>query len=97
MAYGYDPDQHRRPSQRAGCRDVLVLTRVAFAVLLPPLLAIVIALMLLIAAFALLTVHPALSLLPLLPLVLAVVWLVRRDRRAQEEAERDALGDGPAP
>ncbi len=70
-----------------GCRDTLLLTRIAFSVLIPPLLAIAAVLVLVLAAFLLFTTHPLLGLLPLIPIAGALVWIARRDRR--NERDRD--------
>ena len=84
--HGYDPNAHRR-QEAGGCREALTLTRIAYAILLPPIAAILGVILLLLTAFYLLSVNPLLSPLPLLPIVLGVVWLVRRSRRAQRELE----------
>ena len=63
-----------------GCRETLLLTRIAFSVLIPPLLAVGGVLVLLIACFVLFTTHPLLGLLPLIPLAAALVWIARRER-----------------
>lgn len=54
-----------------------MLTRAAFAVLLPPVMALVGVLGALAAVLILLTVHPALALLPLAALALAVYLFAR--------------------
>ncbi|MYB40868.1 MAG: hypothetical protein F4X76_01490 [Chloroflexi bacterium] len=63
-----------------GCRETLLLTRIAFGVLIPPLLAVGAVLVLLIAGFVLFTTHPLLGLLPLIPIAAGLVWLARRER-----------------
>ena len=63
-----------------GCRDTLLLTRIAFTVLIPPLAAVAAVLGLLILCFLLFTTHPLLGLLPLIPLAAGLVWIARRDR-----------------
>ena len=63
-----------------GCRETLMLTRVAFSVLIPPLAAIAAVLVLVIVSFVLFTTHPLLVLLPLIPVAGALVWIARRDR-----------------
>ncbi len=70
----YEPP---RDEERSGCRDTLVLTRAAFAVLLPPLLAIIAVLGAVSIAVALLSVHPALALLPIGALVVGVYIFAR--------------------
>ena len=63
-----------------GCRETLLLTRIAFGVLIPPLLAIAAVLALLIVGFMLFTRHPLLALLPLIPIAAGLVWIARRER-----------------
>lgn len=63
-----------------GCRETLLLTRIAFGVLIPPLLAVGAVLVLLIAGFVLFTTHPLLGLLPLIPIAAGLVWIARRER-----------------
>ncbi len=70
-----------------GCRDTLLLTRIAFSVLIPPLLAVAGVLVLVLAAFLLFTTHPLLGLLPLIPIAGALVWIARRDRN--NDRDRD--------
>ena len=67
-------------SPPGGCRETLLLTRIAFGVLLPPLLAIAAVMVLLIVGFVLFTTHPLLGLLPLIPLGAALAWIAKRDR-----------------
>ncbi len=73
----YEPPREEEPS---GCRDTLVLTRAAFAVLLPPLLAIIAVLGAVSVAVALLSVHPALALLPIAVLAVGVYLFARWER-----------------
>ena len=91
--YGYEPEDHRQ-DEPGGCREVFVMTRIAYEVMLPPIAAILGVMFLLMAALFLLTVHPALTLIPLIPVVGGVLWIVRRDRRLQREME-DELRGGP--
>lgn len=67
------PPQEERP----GCRDVWLLTGAAFAVLLLPLLALAGALGALLGALVLFAIHPALALLPVAALALAVYLFAR--------------------
>ena len=69
-----------RGGEPGGCRETLLLTRIAFGVLIPPLLAIGAVLVLLIAGFVLFTTHPLLGLLPLIPIAAGLVWIARRER-----------------
>ena len=89
--HDYDPDRYES-SEVGGCREAFLLTRIAYGVLLPPLAVIVSVLTLIIGSFFLLAVHPALSLLPLMPLVAGGIWMARRDRRLQEELEEEIYG-----
>ena len=78
---------YQEPSggEPGGCRETLLLTRIAFGVLIPPLLAIAAVLVLLIAGFVLFTTHPLLGLLPLIPVAAALVWVARRDMGNDED------------
>ncbi len=89
--YGYDPDQQQ---QAGGCREMLLVTAVVFGVMVPVLAALLGSLGMVVAAFYLLTVHPALALLPFAPLALGVVWMVRRENRIRREME-EQLRDEP--
>lgn len=89
--YGYEPPKQE---QKPGCRDGIVLTRVAFGLLLP-LLAFGVGAMALVAlAVVLFATHWALGLLPLGAVVAGLLLLARRDRRVQREREQeiDRLG-----
>ncbi len=92
--YGYDSETHRR-DEPGGCREVFVMTRIAFEVILPPIAAIAAVLFLLVAALFLLAVHPVLALIPLIPVAGAVLWIIRRDRRLQRELEDEVRGGPP--
>ena len=63
--------------ERPGCRDAAVLTRAVFAILLPPLLAMIAVLGSIAVVIVLFTVHPALALLPVAAVALGV-WLYAR-------------------
>ena len=82
--------EHQSGSEPGGCRETLLLTRVAFSVLIPPLLAVAAVLLLLLVAFILFTTHPLLGLLPLIPIAGALVWVARRDL-GNDEADLDDL------
>lgn len=84
--YGYEPPNPMRPG---GCRETLVLIRVAFEVLTPILGAGVGALGLLALTFWLFTQHVALGLIPVALVVVGLVLLARRDKRVQEQRERE--------
>ncbi len=70
-----------------GCRETLLLTRIAFGVLIPPLLAVGAVLVLLIAGFVLFTTHPLLGLLPLIPIAAGLFWIARRERNDDRDLD----------
>ena len=61
MSY-YEP---QRPGEPGGCGEVWLLTRIALGVILPVIAVLIGVLLLLFSAFYLLTVHPALALVPI--------------------------------
>jgi len=67
------PQQDQRP----GCRDVWVLSLAMFAVILPVMFAILALLGGIVLAFVLFTVHPALALIPLAVMALAIYAFAR--------------------
>ncbi|MCH8162359.1 MAG: hypothetical protein IIB88_10760 [Chloroflexi bacterium] len=71
------PQQDQRP----GCRDVWVIALAMFAVILPVMLAMMALLGGVVLAFVLLTVHPALALIPIAVIVLAVYAFARWDQK----------------
>ena len=71
------PQQDQRP----GCRDVWVITLSVFAVILPVMLALMALLGGVVLAFVLLTVHPALALIPIAVIILAVYAFARWDQK----------------
>ena len=73
----YEPSHREEP---AGCRETWVLTRAAFAVLLPLLLALIGVLGAVVAALFLLAVHPALALVPIGVLAVGVYLFARWER-----------------
>jgi len=83
--YGYEPPS---PVRAGGCRDTLILIRVAFGVLTPIVAAGIGALGYVALTFWLFTVSVPLGLLPILAVAGAVAWLARRDRRALEDRQR---------
>ena len=73
--------QEEEPKPKpAGCRDTLVLTRVAFAVLMWPVLAILGTLVALGVIIYLFFTNPALALIPIGIVVLVLVALARWER-----------------
>jgi hypothetical protein len=65
------------PDVRPGCRDSLVLTRVAFAIVVPPVAMLTVVLVLVLATIITFTVSPPWALIPLALLVLVIVLFVR--------------------
>ncbi len=82
----------RREQQPGGCRETLLLIRIAFAVLLPALGAILGAIMLVFLVFMLFSRHPALGLIPVGIVAALLAWLAIRDRR---QRQRDIENLGP--
>ena len=73
-------DEEEPKPEPAGCRDTLVLTRVAFAVLMWPVLAILGTLVALGVIIYLFFTNPALALIPIGIVVLVLVALARWER-----------------
>ncbi len=88
--YGYEPP--RESERPGGCRDSLAILRVAFEVLLPIAVAGIGAMGFIALTVVLFTNHVLLGLIPVGLAVLAVVWLIQRDKRLQRERERDIDG-----
>jgi hypothetical protein len=63
-----------------GCRETLLLIRIAFSVLLPPMLAIAGVVVLIVVFFMLFAVHPLFGLLPFVLIGGGLYWLARRER-----------------
>ena len=72
-----------------GCRETLLLTRVAFSVIIPPLLAVVGVVVLVFVFFLLFSWHPLLGLLPIV-LVAGGLYLLARYERSHDP-DLDAL------
>jgi hypothetical protein len=90
--YGYEPPKEMRPG---GCREGLVMVRVAFEVLLPIVLAGIGAMALIALAVVLFGVHPLLGFAPIIPVIAGFWLLARRDRRLAAEQEADLERPGP--
>lgn len=88
----FNPNQQELGPGVGGCREAFLLTRIAYEVLLPPLFVIIATLSLIMGSFFLLAVHPALSLIPLMPIVAGAIWMIRRDQRVQRELEEEIFG-----
>ncbi len=67
--------------ERPGCRETLILTRAAFAVLIPIFLAMIAILGLVMVTLLLLITHSLLALVPLAALVVGIVAFARWERR----------------
>ena len=91
--YGYEPP---KPVKPGGCRDALIITRVAFAVLMPIAFAGIGALAVVAIGVVLFAYHPLLIFLPVAVVIGALMLVARRDRRLQAE-ERIRGEDGPRP
>ena len=91
--YGYEPPKAVKPG---GCRDALIITRVAFGVLMPIAFAGIGALAVVAVGVVLFAYHPLLIFLPVGLVVGALLLVARRDKRLQAEQERRAEG-GPRP
>jgi membrane protein CcdC involved in cytochrome C biogenesis len=63
-----------------GCRETLLLIRIAFSVLLPPLFAVGGAILFICLFFILISIHPLLTLIPIGCIASALYWLSRRDK-----------------
>lgn len=74
----YEPPH---PTEPGGCREVWIFTRAAFSVLFWPLMALGAVLLTIGAVFFLLAVHPALALVPIAALTLAVYLFARWEQR----------------
>jgi hypothetical protein len=68
------------PDERPGCRETVILTRAAFAVLFPFLAAMIAVLVLVMTVLLLLFTNPALALIPLAVLVAGVFAFARWER-----------------
>ena len=74
--YGHEPPSEERP----GCRETLVLTRAAFAVLIPIFAAMIAVLTLVMVTLLLLLTRPLLALLPVAALVGGIMLYARWER-----------------
>ena len=72
----YEPSRDERP----GCRETVILTRAAFAVIVPVLLVMLAVLTLVMVALLLFVTHPLLALLPVAALIGGVVLIARWER-----------------
>ena len=63
-----------------GCRETLLLIRIAFSVLLPPLFAIGGVILFVYLFFILISIHLLLALIPITCIASVLYWLARRDK-----------------
>jgi hypothetical protein len=73
--------QQEPEEEPMGCRDVFVVTRAAFGVLMWPLLALLLVMVGLGIVFYLFVIHPALALIPIGLVVLAAIAFARWEQR----------------
>lgn len=78
MSYGYQPPKQDKPGSWA---EVFAITRVAFSVLLPFLGAMIGLLAILVVTILLFARHPALALIPLIPIAVVIGYFYVRGRR----------------
>ena len=84
----YEP-QEQAPG---GCREVFLLTRIAFQILLPALGALIAVLMLVLFLFYALATHPALALIPVGLFAAMLYGIYLFDKRRHRE-RREGVGD----
>ncbi len=78
------------PEERPGCRDTLAITRAVFAVIIPPVAAMLAVLFLVMAAIIMFAMSPPLALIPLAVIVAGFVLFVRWER-GREEGNSEGL------
>jgi len=76
-----EPQREPSASGGGGCLEVWVLTRAAFGVLLWPLLAIIGFVLAVVLVLYLFTVHPALALIPVAAIAVALYLFARWEQR----------------
>jgi len=91
--YHEEPGPDHDSSSRAGCLDVLVITRVVFQVLFWPMALLFLVVLDVAAAMYLFAYHPALALIPV-GVTAVAVWLLARwdQRRARPPLEPPSGG-----
>jgi len=82
--YGYEPEKQSEPG---GCREIFMVTRMAWGIIVPVLAWIIGGTALASAAVLLLFVNPLYSILPGAIFIAGLAYLVVRDRRIQRELE----------
>ena len=81
MSYGYEPPKQQQPGSWS---EVFVITKVAFALLLPFIGGMFALLVTFVAIIMLFAIHPALALIPLVPVAAVFAYFLRRERRAHD-------------
>jgi ABC-type bacteriocin/lantibiotic exporter with double-glycine peptidase domain len=89
MSYGYEPPKQNEPGSWS---EVFVITKVAFQLLAPFLAGMLGLIIVFIAMILLFAQHPALALIPLIPVAAVVYYVLRRERLAHEEEVRRVQG-----
>lgn len=87
--YYSDGKQPQDEPERPGCLDVLIITRIVLGVLLWPIVALFGVVIGVALAFYLMTLHPALGLVPVGAGILVVYLLVQWDKRRAPPDELD--------
>lgn len=81
MSFGYEPPKQDRPGSWS---EVFVITRVAFGLLLPFIGGMFALVLTFVAMVLLFAVHPALALIPLIPIGIVIAIVLRRERAAHD-------------
>ena len=87
----YEP-QEQAPG---GCRETLLLTRIAFQILLPGVLALAAVLLLVLFFFYALATYPPLALIPVVIVAGGLYGIYRFDKRRQRERGDEIDADDP--
>jgi hypothetical protein len=90
MSFGYEPPKQ---TEAGSWSEVFVMTKVAFSVLMPFVLGLIGLLLLFTIAILLFAQHPALALIPFVPVAGAVYWVLRRERIAHDAEIARLRGD----
>jgi membrane protein implicated in regulation of membrane protease activity len=93
MGFYYGPSQQPPPDadeRPPGCFDAILITRAVLGILFPPIVALLLVVFDIAAVIWLLTIHPALALIPI-ALTAVAVWLFARwdQRRERPPADFD--------
>jgi hypothetical protein len=74
----YEPPSR---DQRSGCRETWLLTRATFAIIIPALAAMIAVLAAIVGTIILFAIHPALALLPVAAVAVAIALYARWERK----------------